>query len=323
MNKPPNQYDIIRKLRLPLIALVTYAHSYGGMTEGYSVLGSGWDTYEVLKLLVSQTLVKVAMPTFFAISGYLFFANVETLSREVYWQKIRRRVNTLLIPYLVWNLLMAIKLNTYSLSVFWTPANMPLWFLRDLMVVSLLTPIIYIGVKRLGGWLLVALLPVYLTGIWAIQPGLNPYALCFFTIGAFLSIKKKDIIDTCMKIEKPAYILSTMLVIAMLLTYGMSVFPLLMLCLRVVGIAAVFCLANRGTRFAQRGLSPLCEDAAYFIYLSHYVLFFGFIDSTFFALFGTSTTSLSIHYLLCPLLKVAVLIAIYSVWRRLASISLR
>ena len=70
------QYEIFTQLRLPLIILVTFAHSYGGVTEGYSILGSGWDTYEVLKIVVSQTIVKVAMPTFFVMSGYLFFANV-------------------------------------------------------------------------------------------------------------------------------------------------------------------------------------------------------------------------------------------------------
>ena len=49
--------------------------------EGFSVLGSEWDTYEVLKILMSQTLVKVAMPMFFAMSGYLFFANVEQFNK--------------------------------------------------------------------------------------------------------------------------------------------------------------------------------------------------------------------------------------------------
>ena len=159
-SKSISQYDIINALRLPLIVLVTYAHSYGGVIEGYSVLGSGWDSYEVLKIMVSQTLVKVAMPAFFVMSGYLFFANVEQFNKEIFSQKIRRRIKTLLIPYIIWNLLMAVKLKTINLSFFWTPANMPLWFLRDLMIVSLLSPIIYIGVRRLGYWVFVLLLPV-------------------------------------------------------------------------------------------------------------------------------------------------------------------
>jgi surface polysaccharide O-acyltransferase-like enzyme len=307
-----SQYDIIRQLRLPLIVLVTYAHSYGGVTEGYSVLGSGWDTYELLRLLVSQTLVKVAMPAFFVISGYLFFANVETFSREVYWQKIRRRIKTLLIPYLVWNLLMAAKLRTFSLGIFWEPANMPLWFLRDLMVVSLLTPIIYIGVRKLGWWIFAILLPVYLTGVWAVQPGFNPYAICFFTLGACLSIRKMNLLDTCVRFEKPCYILSALMGLGMVLSYGSGFFAWLMLGFRLTGMVAVFCL---GRHIYVHWSYPLKYDASYFIYLSHYVLFFSFIDTAFFWFFGTTTASLCLHYLLCPLLKVCLLIAIYHVYK--------
>ena len=314
-----SQYDIIRQLRLPLIILATYAHSYGGVTEGYSLLVNGWDTYEVLKLLVSQTLVKVAMPTFFVISGYLFFANVETFCQEIYWQKIKRRIKTLLIPYLIWNLLMAAKLRTFSLSIFWEPSNMPLWFLRDLMVVSLLTPIIYIGIKKLGWCVFIVLLPVYLTGIWAIQPGMNPYAICLFTLGAFLSIGKRNLIDTCRRFRMPAYLLSTAFGLAMILTYRTQLFPPLMLCYRLVGVVAIFCLAYNIQSNTSIRIPKTASDASYFIYLSHYVLFFGFIDSAFFSLFGTSTASLCIHYLLCPLLKSAILIVIFYLYRNMPS----
>ena len=305
------QYDIIRQLRFPMIVLVTYAHSYGYVDEGFRLLTSDWNTYEFLKLFVSQTLVKVAVPVFFIISGYLFFANVEDWSLKVYKTKMLRRAKTLLLPYLAWNLMMVFKLRTFSWSFFWEPANMPLWFLRDLMIVSLLTPVIYIGVKKLGYWLLVALLPVYLTGIWLIQPGINPYAICFFSLGAFLSIRKMDLVDTCMRYQKPAYILSVLFGLGMLMSYGSCVFPYLMLAFRVTGAISVFCL---GARHTLKVSSLLC-DSTYFIYLAHYVLFFSFIDHAFFGLFGTSTASLSIHYLLCPLLKVAVLVCIYSLYR--------
>ena len=143
-----SQSQVINQLRLPLIILVTYAHSYNEVAEGYSLLESGWDTYQVLKLVVSQTLVKAAMPMFFFISGYLFFVNVEKWNWQTYQQKIKRRIKTLLIPYIIWNLLMAVMLRPFSPSIFCEPANMPLWFLRDLIVVSLLTPIyIYRGEK--------------------------------------------------------------------------------------------------------------------------------------------------------------------------------
>lgn len=313
-SKSISQYDIINALRLPLIVLVTYAHSYGGVAEGYSVLGSEWDSYEVLKIVVSQTLVKVAMPAFFVMSGYLFFANVEQFSKEIYSQKMRRRIKTLLIPYIIWNLLMAVKLKSFNLCSFWTPANMPLWFLRDLMIVSLLSPIIYIGVRRLGYWVFVLLLPVYITGIRAIQPGLNPYAICFFTLGAYLSIKKINLIEVCLRLEKTTYLLFAVLALAMILTYSTITYSLLVLCFRVVSVVAVFCLAYRILSGTSKRIPKTACDASYFIYLAHYVFFFSFIDTTFFSLFGTSTLSMCAHYLLCPLVKVAIFVAIYYIY---------
>lgn len=318
MNKFQNyQSEIFSQIRLPLIILVTYAHSYGGVTEGYSIHCSEWDSYEVLKIVMSQTLVKIAMPTFFVMSGYLFFANVEQFNKEIYSQKIRRRIKTLLIPYIIWNLLMAVKLKTFNFSIFWEPANMPLWFLRDLMIVSLLSPIIYIGVRKLDYWIFVLLLSIYLTGIWAIQPGLNPYALCFFTLGAYWSIKKINLIETCLKLEKAVYFLSVLLALAMILTYPTIAFSLLMLCFRIVSVIAVFFLAYRMLSQTIKRIPKTVCDASYFIFLAHYVFFFSFIDETFFSLFGTSTTSLCIHYLICPLVKVAIFVVLYFIYHKM------
>lgn len=301
----------MRRVRLPLIILVTYAHSYGGIRGGYSLLGSGWDAYEVLKLMISQTLVKVAVPAFFVMSGYLFFANVEKLTKEVYWQKLKRRVKTLLIPYIVWNLLMALKLQEISLATFIAPANMPLWFLRDLIMVSMVTPILYIGVKRLGWWLALILVPIYLTGVWAVQPDVNPYAICFFTFGAMLSIRKMDLVEACGRYAWQACALSMILGIAMMLTYGSEVYMILMLGFRMTSVVALFGMA----RFAHWCQTPVCSQASYFVYLAHYVLFFGFVDTMFFAVFGDSTASLCGHYLICPLIKACLLIAIYCGYR--------
>jgi fucose 4-O-acetylase-like acetyltransferase len=335
MNKRIGYINTIKQLRLPLIVLISFAHSYSGVRVGYTLWGDGWDTYEVLKIVVSQTLCKVAMPTFFVMSGYLFFANVTEWNAKTYLGKLRRRVKTLLIPYIVWNLLMAIKLRTFSLNIFWAfwseagkqidwlgneqlmtaPANMPLWFLRDLMVMALLSPIIYIGIRKMGGWLLIILTPLYLSGFCAFIPGLSAYAVYFFTLGAFLGIRKMDIVETCMKYEKPSYILATIFGLAMICTFRTPVFSSLMLCFRLVGVVAVFCLANRLLSRTPKRIPQMACDASYFVYLAHYVFFFAFIDTAFFSLFGTSSPSMCIHYLACPLLKVVILFGIYIVYR--------
>ncbi len=330
------QSEVITQLRLPMIILVTYAHSYGQVSENFNLLTSDWNTYEFLKLLVSQTMVKVAVPVFFIISGYLFFSNVDEWNLQVYRSKMLRRIKTLLIPFIVWNLLMAVKLKTFSWNMFWTywnpagiqidwlgheqlmtaPANMPLWFLRDLIIVSLLTPIIYIGVRRLGYWLLGMLTVAYLSGVCAFIPGLSAYAVFFFTLGAFLSIRKKGLVDTFLRFEWPSYILTVCFGLAMLMTYHMPVFSSLMLCFRLTAAVAVFNLAYRILSHTNRRLPQIVCDANYFIYLAHYVFFFSFVDASFFTVFGTSMTSLSVHYLLCPLLKVLLFVALYLIWRR-------
>lgn len=335
--KGVSQYEVIRQLRFPMIVLVTFAHSYGKVEEGFSLLASEWNTYEFLKLLVSQTLVKVAVPVFFIMSGYLFFANVDKWDVVTYKKKILRRIKTLLLPYLIWNLLMAVKLKTFCMSMFWAywdpagsqvdwfgheqlmtaPANMPLWFLRDLMVVSLLTPIIYILVRRLGYWLMAMLIVLYLSGVCAFIPGLSAYAVFFFSLGAFLSIRKMDLVENLKQFEWPAYGFSVILGVSMMITYSTPVFSSLMLCFRLTGAIAVFCLATRILSATDIRLPSVVCKSAYFIYLAHYVFFFYFIDTAFFALFGTSVLALSLHYLLVPLVKVFLMIIVYLIYSRM------
>ncbi len=330
------QHEVIRQLRLPMIILVTFAHSYGKVAEGYALLASEWNTYEFLKLLMSQTLVKVAVPIFFIISGYLFFANIKAWSLKVYKAKMLRRIKTLLIPYIIWNLLMAVKLKTFSWNIFWVfwypagiqtdwlgqeqlmtaPANMPLWFLRDLIMVSIVTPIIYILVRMAGYWLMVVLTVFYLSGVCAFVPGFSAYAVFFFTFGAFYGIRKVDLIENLRRYEWLAYGLSIILALAMMLTYHTPVFSSLMLCFRLVGAIAVFCLASRALASTTKRLPSLVCNSAYFVYLAHYVFFFSFIDTAFFALFGTSTMGLSIHYLLCPIVKASILVFAYTIYRK-------
>ena len=332
-----SQYEVISQLRLPMIILVTLEHSYGLVSKGFCLLTSEWNTYEFLKLLISQTLVKVTIPVFFIMSGYLFFANIKEWNYQVYKEKMLRRAKHLLIPYLIWNLLMAIKLKTFSWSMFWVywepagsqidwfgqeqmmtaPANMPLWFLRDLMVFSLLTPIIYIIIRKLAYWLMGLLTIFYLSGVYAFIPGVSVYAIYFFTFGAFLSIRKMDLVASLKRVEIPAYVLSVLFAISMLLTYNTIVFSSLMLCFRLTGAIAVFCLASRILTSTNRRLPSIVCDSSYFIYLAHYVFFFSFIDTSFFTLFGTSIPTLSIHYLLCPLIKITIFVGVYIIYRKL------
>lgn len=107
----------------------------------------------------------MAVPTFFAISGLLFFRDAHCLTHVV--DKLRRRVHSLLIPYLIAcplyiAICVGVQLAPFTASnsngdispilsqpfldllytTYWDVSNGPyhMWFVRDLMLCMLLTP---------------------------------------------------------------------------------------------------------------------------------------------------------------------------------------
>jgi len=155
----------------------------------------------IMKWIVIIT--EVCVPLFFVISGYLFFRNVPAdLGSSWFWGKLRSRFFTLLIPYLIANL---IAFGVYyaagrwfpslvsgyfgenlkdPIFVFWKgPVNLSLWFIRELIVVTILSPIIFLVVKYFRWWGVLA------AGVlWAIKVGPAPFF--FFSAGACLAVWK-------------------------------------------------------------------------------------------------------------------------------------
>ena len=126
-----------------------------------------------------------------------------------------------------------------------------------------------------------------------------------------------NLIEFFLRFEWPAYGLSTLFAVTMILTYNTPVFSSLMLCFRLTGAVAVFCLASRILASTTKRLPMVVCESAYFIYLAHYIFFFSFVDTAFFAFMGTSILALSLHYLIVPLLKAAIMTTIYIVYRKL------
>lgn len=140
------------------------------------------DYFNIFRVSISHVLTHVCVPVFFLISGYLFFRGLEKWDFAVYTQKLKRRFKTLLVPYLIWNtvsILLSLffifhkdgfegvsdffnNKNIYQLywdfhtwntdRVNWlgllhpdtSPYCPPLWFLRDLMVVCVFSPLLWI-----------------------------------------------------------------------------------------------------------------------------------------------------------------------------------
>ncbi len=195
----------IRSLSTILIIMVLYIHSFLPEAEGYAFSGG------LQRFMGINGLAGVANNLFFVISGFLFFQRVNEAKDCVL--KIKRRVKSLLIPYFLWNCIFVLYYIIFLISpnlskfassgvidnfrhgiwhalyyMFIAPANFPLWFLRDLIVMTAISPILFLIIKRLKWWALVMLLIIHL--IFPVR------SLLFFTLGAsitlFIGIEKID-----------------------------------------------------------------------------------------------------------------------------------
>ena len=118
--------------------------------------------------LFSFNLGRVAVPAFFVLSGFFFFWSLDLNEYKFSWffTQWKKRIRSLLVPYLIWNLLMVIAIfvkNALFIRMgfgadecygyirdmdvpewFWGgPINYPLWYIRDLICLSLLAPLFY------------------------------------------------------------------------------------------------------------------------------------------------------------------------------------
>ena len=181
-------------LRLPLIVAVVYIHTNPGVSAfGYDfpASGTGLPVYRLFQYVITEELARIAVPLFFFISGFLFFYR-SGFSTRIYGQKLRKRARTLLVPYVLWNAafflvmfcaqaFLHVSPDKYPaieefgwldwLNIFWSynggmPASYQFWFVRDLMVAVLLSPVLYFIVKHLKAFGVFALGVLWLFGIW-------------------------------------------------------------------------------------------------------------------------------------------------------------
>lgn len=182
-------------------------------TENLSNDGYGWNTFVDVSSIVYRTMV----PLFFLISGYLMFLNYQDYSFSWFKNKFRTRIDTLLIPYLfgtfvvflffhiasyaLTGLMASGSTHSYNiLTMFWHPLpNKVLWFLRDLMVVIILSPLV-VKIMEWSKWLtLLLIFCLWFTDVWRFQiPGFSSISFLFFYIGVYLACRKIDFIElTC------------------------------------------------------------------------------------------------------------------------------
>lgn len=158
-----------------------------------------------LQNLLGGICGKLSVPIFLLISGYLFFREGSyALTKELWISKLKKRISSLLVPYLLWNfigyIIYAIKVG-FSLEdffhSFWvidipgrsgsSPIDGPLWYVRNLMIMVVISPIITYMIKYTK-WYLILIMTI----LWIIQiPPFNKgigIAFYFFSLGGYLRV---------------------------------------------------------------------------------------------------------------------------------------
>ena len=211
----------VSSLRLPMAMLVVFIHTQFAtvMIDGQMAVNSEHlPVYNFAELVLCNMIPRMAVPFFFFVSGYFFFKS-GALTLRSYIDKLKRRARTLLLPYMMWNLVYVLLyfatqmfLPSYTsgrnklvveysftdwLNVFWVhcdgmPICGPLWFLRDLMLVILFAPLLYFMLKKFKAFTLVLFAVLYL--YWPIEtdPSIPFFAAFYFSFGAWFSLRGVD-----------------------------------------------------------------------------------------------------------------------------------
>lgn len=203
-------------VRFPLIAGVVLGHAYWTeVSVASGVLGvtePGW-TSNYIRNLISEGICRVTVPLFFILAGYFFFLGFQW-SLEKYGTKLRARFYSLLVPFLFWNLLtlalFAIAQSIPATRILFSgdhtfirdfgvydyfntifgieknPAAYQFWFIRDLMLMVLFSPVYYFMLKMAPKFFLAVTIALFYFYAWPFRHP-DGTALAFFYMGGYFA----------------------------------------------------------------------------------------------------------------------------------------
>lgn len=339
-----NLFSIIR---FPLIIGVVFIHAHVtnvGIANGKIISNIEQNTFTFLfQYYISEILARVCVPLFYIISGYLFYWNFNGLFSE-YKRKIVSRIRTLLIPFLFWNLLnlgmillgqlipitsgyfSGIHMPTILSLNFWGiinnvfgitgyPIAYQFWFIRDLMVLILLSPILLFFIKKIPFVSILFLSIMWIFKFnWLYIP--SSEAILFFMVGGFWGIKKWDIrlFDKYVKIIFLLYLIISFLDLLLVDNVNLYFYNLLHNIGIVLGIINAFCLLksiskNNKVNKILINLSPI----SFFIFALHEPLLTAFRKLFYFYLNPTTSFEVLILYLGLPFFVIILCILFYKI----------
>lgn len=194
---------VVPFLKFLLISAIVFVHCDIKYQIPADSVSAGSDIVGFIVIALSE-----GVPMFYLISGFLFFYGVKKFTVKVYGRKLRNRVRTLLVPYVLWNLFCAglflIKVYVFHFpglgiiengEINWLkffegfifrkeagyfPYAFAFWFIRDLIVFVILTPVVWLIARR--WWSVILLFAVNFI------PEVQLFQIQWFVLGAAFSL---------------------------------------------------------------------------------------------------------------------------------------
>ena len=323
--------NTIAWLRFPLIFLIIMLHCYSVQRiEG---------EHEIFFKAVypfALWLGETGVPGFFFISGFLFF-----LSKKSYTEKLRSRFHTLFIPYILWNLLLLIlyvfayaighpqdingkNIVGYSfidyLRLFWdrgsydngnfVPILCPLWYIRNLIIMSILSPLLYYLIRYVRELFLI------IVAVWWMTTPHNAFisqTILFFSLGAYFAILNKNPLETVDRNKGIFLTLFSVFAIGDILSHIFIGTPINLQIHRlslIFNIPAFFLLGDWCVRHGYT--NKILPNAAFIVFCVHYPLVVP-LRNTY---LNASDTVHILLYFACVVISTVLSLSIYLVLNR-------
>ena len=285
------QLNVISNIRLPMILLIVSVHVVPDIVEGT------WDWWIVS--FIGREMASIGVPMFFLISGLLFFCNIDKgqsvrdFTKIIYsgGGKIEKRIKSVLVPYLAWNLItymvltLVYKKASFELDVLFShrvffdwnyepvgfipyPCDGPLWFLRNLFVISLCAPLVFAFVKYVKAYIGIPFLVLfYITNIISAYDMGIVGTFSLFTIGAYIGLNRWCVLPFILRY---GYVLPPFYVIGVLFDlYIMNVTDAHIYIYRTFIMLGIPTLVYATSRLPQKYKDIEFPSLSMFIYCAH------------------------------------------------------
>jgi len=304
-------------LRFPLAVVVITSHvmffgSYRDM-EGSPFLNG-------LFCLISGMIEYQSVPIYYFISGYVFFLNItltkDVYLRKLHnrtksllipyltWNAIAvLKILLLALPCFAFLFNNQVTLANLDLSPraflmsFWdksygimpsppsetgnvNPQNVPMWFVRDLIVIVLCAPMVYrllnAGNLRRKACLTLLCAAWFVCGLYRVEYISQLLTgFFFFSLGADMSIRRKDMMQVFGRFFKPAAVAYAVLsvVCACLVKDSPGAANAFKMLNQCAGLIVAYNVASLLIRKKVCKVSPFLASSSFFLYVSHWLVF--------------------------------------------------